>query len=57
MTWRVHNTRYEIWVSNPERRCRGVAMSELDGGTVNATAIPFTDDGGVHHVRVVLGQT
>ena len=55
MTWRMHDTRYEISVTNPERRCRGVARAELDGGGVNAAAIPFIDDGGVHHVCVVLG--
>ncbi|HEY3739129.1 MAG TPA: hypothetical protein VGL53_04755, partial [Bryobacteraceae bacterium] len=55
VTWRMHDTRYEISVSNPEHRCRGVAIAELDGEGVNAAAIPFIDDGGVHHVRVVLG--
>jgi cyclic beta-1,2-glucan synthetase len=52
----MHETRYEILVSNPERRCRGVAKAELDGRVVNAAAVPFIDDGGVHHVRVVLGH-
>ena len=56
ITWRMHETRYEILVSNPERRCRGVAKAELDGRVVNAAAVPFIDDGGVHHVRVVLGH-
>ena len=56
ITWRVHTTRYEISVSNPERRCRGVARAELDGGVVNAAAIPFIEDGGLHQVRVVLGH-
>jgi cyclic beta-1,2-glucan synthetase len=56
ITWRMHDTRYEISVSNPERRCRGVAKAELDGTVVSAAAIPFIGDGGVHHVRVVLGD-
>ena len=56
MTWRMQGTRYEISVSNPERRCRGVVEAKLDGGTVNPAAIPFIDDGGVHHVRIVLGR-
>ncbi len=56
MTWRMHETRFEIVVSNPERRCRGVVTAELDGRTVNAAAIPFIDDGNIHHVRVVLGH-
>jgi cyclic beta-1,2-glucan synthetase len=56
VTWRMRETRYEISVANPERRCRGVATAELDGNSVNAAAIPFADDGRVHHVRIVLGQ-
>jgi cyclic beta-1,2-glucan synthetase len=56
ITWRMHGTRYEISVSNPERRCRGVAKAELDGEAVNAVSIPFIDDGGVHHARIVLGE-
>jgi cyclic beta-1,2-glucan synthetase len=56
ITWRMHDTRYEISVLNPERRCRGVAKAELDREGVNPAAIPFIDDGGVHHVRVVLGH-
>jgi cyclic beta-1,2-glucan synthetase len=50
----MHETRYEILVSNPEHRCRRVAKAELDGEAVKAAAIPFIDDGQVHHVRIVL---
>lgn len=56
ITWRMHDTRYEISISNPEHRCRGVAKAELDGRVVNAAAIPFIGDGGVHHVRGELGH-
>jgi len=56
MTWRLHETRYEIVVSNPDRRCRGVATAELDGEAINAAEIPILDDGGIHHVRIVLGR-
>ncbi|MDQ3069387.1 MAG: carbohydrate-binding protein [Acidobacteriota bacterium] len=55
IVWRFGTTRYEIEVLNPERRSRGVAAAELDGASVNASAIPLVDDGGVHAVRVVLG--
>jgi cyclic beta-1,2-glucan synthetase len=55
ITWRLHKTRYDISVSNPERRCRGVASAELDGAPVSAAAIPLVDDGAVHVVRIVLG--
>ena len=53
--WRFGTAHYTIVVENPERRCRGVASVELDGSPVDPTAIPLSDDGGVHRVRVVLG--
>jgi cyclic beta-1,2-glucan synthetase len=55
LRWRFKGTLYEIGVSNPEHRCRGVARAELDGVAVDHRAIPLVDDGGVHQVRVVLG--
>jgi hypothetical protein len=33
-----------------------VAEAELDGGAVDAGAIPLKDDGNVHRVRVVIGE-
>ena len=54
--WRFLGTRYEINVSNPQRRCRGVVRVELDGLAVNREAIPLVDDGRVHHVRVLMGD-
>jgi cyclic beta-1,2-glucan synthetase len=55
ITWRFGQSRYLIVVTNPERRCRGVAEATLDGQPVDATAIPLADDGREHAVRVVLG--
>ncbi len=55
IAWRFGATRYEITVTNPEHRCRGVAEADLDGAPVDAGAIPLVDDGGKHVVRVVLG--
>ena len=55
IVWRLGQTRYEIAVSNPERRCRGVAEARLDGALVDARAIPLLADGGVHQVQVRLG--
>jgi cyclic beta-1,2-glucan synthetase len=55
ITWRFGRTRYEISVTNPERRCRGVDAVQLDGVLVDASAIALVDDGGTHEVRVVLG--
>ena len=56
IVWRFGRTRYEITVSNPERRCRGIAEAELDGASVDPRSIPLADDGGTHQVRLVLGD-
>ena len=56
ITWRFGSARYEIKVSNPLHRCRGVATATLDGHDVSAGAIPLVDDGAVHDVRIVLGD-
>ena len=56
IVWRFLSTRYEITVSNPQRRCRGVARAELDGLAVDPEAIPLVDDGGVHRVCIVMGD-
>ena len=56
MTWRFLESRYEIVVSNPTRRCRGVATATLDGEPVDAGAIPLLNDGGTHEVHIVLGD-
>jgi cellobiose phosphorylase len=55
ITWRVGSTRYDIQVSNPQRRCVGVASALLDGQVVDHRAIPLLDDGATHEVRLVLG--
>jgi cyclic beta-1,2-glucan synthetase len=57
ITWRCGETRYEIAVSNPQRRCRGVLGATLDGATVDHMAIPLVSDGKTHEVRVVLGTS
>ena len=56
MTWRFLDSRYEITVSNPTRRCHGVVKATLDGAPVNAAEIPLLNDGGTHDVQVVLGE-
>ncbi len=55
ITWRVGRTTYDIVVTNPEHRCRGVSAAQLDGVVVDHKAIPLVDDGGTHLVRVELG--
>jgi cyclic beta-1,2-glucan synthetase len=56
IVWRFGRTRYDIAVSNPERRCRGIAEAVLDGVPVDPHSIPLADDGGTHQVRLVLGD-
>jgi cyclic beta-1,2-glucan synthetase len=54
--WRLGRTRHWIRVENPERRCSGVVSAQLDGEPVDATAIPWIDDGAEHEVRILLGS-
>jgi cyclic beta-1,2-glucan synthetase len=56
VTWRLGATRYDITVVNPDRQSRGVAEATLDGSSVDPGAIPLTDDGSAHQVRVVMGK-
>ncbi len=56
IVWRFGRTTYNIAVSNPERRCRGIAEAELDGAPVDPLSIPLADDGGTHKLRLVLGD-
>ena len=56
ITWRYGRTGYEIVVANPDHRCRGIALAELDGEAVDPAVIPLVDDGATHQVRVVLGE-
>jgi cyclic beta-1,2-glucan synthetase len=56
IVWRFLDSRYEITVSNPMRRCRGIASATLDGAAVNAVAIPLVNDGRTHDVQIVLGD-
>jgi cyclic beta-1,2-glucan synthetase len=55
IAWQFLDSRYEITVSNPTRRGRGVMTATLDGAPVNAAAIPLINDGRTHDVQIVLG--
>jgi len=57
ISWRFGRTRYEISVVNPERRCKGIAAAELDGVAVDARAMALVDDGAIHQVRLVMGES
>jgi cyclic beta-1,2-glucan synthetase len=56
ISWTVAGTRYDITVTNPEHRCRGVRSAELDGSAIDPGAIPLLDDGRTHAVVVELGD-
>jgi cyclic beta-1,2-glucan synthetase len=56
ISWRFGAARYEITVSNPAGRCKGIRSARLDGVEVEAMAIPLVDDGKVHELRVVMGE-
>jgi cyclic beta-1,2-glucan synthetase len=56
LTWRHGKSVYEIAVTNPGRRNRGVALATLDGAPVNSAAIPLRDDGAVHRLQVTMGE-
>jgi cyclic beta-1,2-glucan synthetase len=55
VTWTRGATVWEIVVENPEGRCRGIAVVELDGRPIDPAAIPCPDDGRRHRLRVILG--
>jgi cyclic beta-1,2-glucan synthetase len=57
LTWRVGSTTYEIRVSNPDRRCRGVKLATLDGRPIDHRAIPIVDDGLTHEVAITVGAS
>jgi cellobiose phosphorylase len=55
LTFRSRNAEYQIAVDNPDGVNRGVRSVDVDGRMRPDGLIPIIDDGGVHHVRVVLG--
>ncbi len=56
ISWRIGSTLYEIFVSNPQRRCRGIADATLDDAPIDPLAIPIASDGATHTIRIVLGD-
>lgn len=49
-------SKYDIVVENPDHVSRGIRAVELDGVLLPSPVIPLRDDGGIHVVRVVLGN-
>ncbi|HEU5299310.1 MAG TPA: glucoamylase family protein [bacterium] len=56
LTLRLGGTRYHITVANPNRQARGISHATMDGRAVDPSAVPLVDDGGLHHVDVVMGK-
>ncbi len=54
--YRHRSSRYRIAVENPDRVELGVRSATLDGGPVDARAIPLVDDGADHEVIVTMGR-
>ncbi len=53
--YRYRSARYEITVENPRGGCRGVALIQVDGVTVDPhESLPLLDDHATHKIRVVL---
>ncbi len=57
ISYRHRSARYEIVLENAVGSGCGVSILELDGQTLpnGADTIELVDDGGTHHVRIVLG--
>ena len=53
--WRNGATVYEISVENPERCNQGVAHAWLDSRPVDPAAMPLSEDGLTHQVRLIMG--
>jgi cyclic beta-1,2-glucan synthetase len=53
--FRAPHAQYRIVVENPDGVNRGVRSLEIDGAPAPRAEIPLATDGGVHHVRVVMG--
>lgn len=48
--------RDEIAVSNPNRHCRSMAVTQRLVGPVDPRAIPLVNDAATHHVRLLTGD-
>ncbi len=57
MVYHFGTTQYEIVVENPNGVARGVRSMQLDGVALTEHRVGVKDDGGVHHVKVVMGKT
>jgi cyclic beta-1,2-glucan synthetase len=59
IVFKYRSSRYVILVDNPPGHSCGIAHAELDGNALPPclrTCIPLVDDGGVHSIRLILGE-
>jgi cyclic beta-1,2-glucan synthetase len=56
INYRRGTTTYRIKIENPGSLNRGVASVELDGAVQTNDEVILIDDGGVHDVRVLMGE-
>ncbi len=55
--YRRGSTLFKIRVENPSGFCRGITEVKLDGELLPSNEIPIRDDGQMHEVLVVMGET
>jgi cyclic beta-1,2-glucan synthetase len=56
LTYRTCGSEYRIRVENPKRVSRGVKKVFLDSTEIDGGRIPLKENGGIHKVRVILGE-
>jgi cyclic beta-1,2-glucan synthetase len=57
LEYRHHSTTYRCGVENPDGVEMGVREVWLDGQRMEDGAVPLSDDGGTHEVRVLMGRS
>jgi len=55
VTRRYRGATYEIEVTNPDHRCRGIRSVSVDGEPLTGSVLPIFGDDKTHHVSVVMG--
>lgn len=55
VTRKFRNSIYEIFISNPVKKNKGIISIYLDGELISGNKIPVFSDGKIHKVGVILG--
>ena len=57
MKLKLGAARYEIVIENPHAKSRGISFASLDGAEISPKPlrIRLANDGGAHHIKVILG--